>query len=106
MNVFMMRLGSLLQLKPILTMKNGLPGSVQVRTEKNATARLIEMLKDRQPIERIALLHTNAPEKVEAFRARIADLVPGGESYPPVDITPVIGAHIGPGAVGYAIISK
>ena len=28
------------------------------------------------------------------------------EQFHSMDITPVIGAHIGPGAVGYAIISK
>ena len=106
MNIFMMRLGSLLQLKPILTMKNGLPGSVQVRTTKKAEARLIKMLEEHQPIERFALLHTNAPEKAEAFLALVADLIPAREAYSSVDITPVIGAHIGPGAIGYAIISK
>jgi hypothetical protein len=34
-------LGSLLQLKPILTMKNGLPGSERVPTATKAEARLI-----------------------------------------------------------------
>jgi fatty acid-binding protein DegV len=98
-------LGSLLKLKPILTMKNGLPGSERVRTGPKAEARLIEMLEEHQPIERFALLHTNAPEKADAFRSRIADLIPDSEVYS-MDITPVIGSHIGPGAVGYAIISK
>ena len=106
MNVFMMRLGSLLQLKPILTMQNGLPESVQVRTEKKAEERLSEMLEERLPIERFALLHTNAAGKAKAFRSRIANLVPESEGHSAADITPVIGAHIGPGAVGFAIISK
>ena len=105
MSRFMTGLGSLLQLKPILTMKNGKPGSERVRTAKKAEARLIKMLEEHQPIERFALLHTNAPEEANAFFSRIADQNPEGEIYS-VDITPVIGAHIGPGAVGYAIISK
>jgi DegV family protein with EDD domain len=41
MNAFMTGLGSLLQLKPILTMKNGLPGTEHVRTTARAEARLI-----------------------------------------------------------------
>jgi DegV family protein with EDD domain len=41
MNRFMTGLGSLLQLKPILTMKNGLPHSERVRTATKAEARLI-----------------------------------------------------------------
>ena len=63
------------------------------------------MLEEHQPIERFALLHTNASEKANAFHLRIVDLIPEGEVYS-MDITPVIGAHIGRGAVGYAIISK
>ena len=105
MNAIMAGLGSLLQLKPILTMKNGQPGSERVRTTARADSRLVQMLEERQPIERFALLHTNAPGKAEAFRARIAHLIPSNKSYS-MDITPAIGAHIGPGAVGYAIISK
>lgn len=105
MNAFVAGLGSLLQLKPILTMKNGQPGSERVRTSSKAEARIIEMLKEHQPIERFALLHTNAPEEANAFYARIKDLLPDGEVFS-MDITPVIGVHIGPGAVGYAIISK
>ena len=105
MNAFMAGLGSLLQLKPILTMKNGQPGSERVRTTSKAEARIIEMLEEHQPIERFALLHTNAPEEANAFYARIKDLLPDGEVYS-MDITPVIGVHIGPGAVGYAIVSK
>jgi DegV family protein with EDD domain len=105
MNGFMTGLGTLLQLKPILTMKKGLPGSVRVRTTAKAEERLMRMLAEHQPIERFALLHTNAPAEAEAFRTKIAGLVPESDVYS-MDITPVIGAHIGPGAVGYAIVSK
>ena len=106
MSRFMTGLGSLLQLKPILTMKNGQPGSERVRTSQKAEARLIEMLREHAPIERFALLHTNAPKEARAFYARIKDMIPEGDEIYSMDITPVIGAHIGPGAVGYAIISK
>lgn len=105
MNRFMTGLGSLLQLKPILTMKDGHPGSERVRTAQKAQARLIKILEEHQPIERFALLHTNAHQEAQAFYARIAEMIPDGEVYS-MDITPVIGSHIGPGAVGYALISK
>ncbi len=105
MNRFMSGLGSLLQLKPILTMKLGQPGSERVRTKERAEARLIQMLDAYQPIERFALLHTNAPQGAQELLAKIAHSIPQGEVMS-MDITPVIGAHIGPGAVGFAIISK
>ena len=105
MNRFMTGLGSLLQIKPILTMKQGLPDSERVRTSIKAEERLIQMLESHQPIERFALLHTNAPEEAEAFRSKIAHMIPETETYS-MNITPVIGAHIGPGVIGYAVVSK
>jgi DegV family protein with EDD domain len=105
MNIFLAGIGSLLQLKPILTMVRGLPGSEKVRTSKKAFARMIQMLRNNLPIERFALLHTNAAEKAEEFKEQIKDILPKGKIFS-MDITPVIGAHIGPGAVGFAIISE
>jgi DegV family protein with EDD domain len=105
MNRFMAGLGSLLQVKPILTMKNGHPASERVRTAARAEARLVEMLESFLPIEQFALLHTNAAREADAFLKRVARLLPAVQVHS-MDITPVIGAHIGPGAVGYAIISK
>lgn len=105
MNRFMHGLGSLLQIRPILTMKDGQPGSDRVRTSLRAEKRLLDLLEDHLPIERFALLHTNAQQKAEEFKQKIHDLLPEGEIFS-MDITPVIGVHIGPGAVGYAVISK
>lgn len=105
MNRFIAGIGSLLELKPILTMRNGLPGSERVRTAHKAEARLLKMLEEHQPIEHFSLLHTNSPEQAMAFRDQAAHFLSVDVAYS-MDITPVIGAHIGPGAVGYAIISK
>jgi len=105
MNVFLANIGSLLQLKPILTMVRGIPGSEKVRTTKKAFQKLVAMLRKNLPIERFALVHTNAAEKAEEFKQQIADVLPKGKIFS-MDITPVIGAHIGPGAVGFAIIAK
>lgn len=104
MNRFMAGLGSLLQIKPILTMHQGTPGSERVRTASKAEELLIRMLEARAPIERFALLHTHNPDGAQALKKKLEGFIPAGEEIA-VDITPVIGAHIGPGAVGYAIIS-
>ena len=105
MNVFLAGIGSLLQLKPILTMKYGQPASEKVRTAEKATQHLVDMMHAYVPIEKFALLHTHAPEKAEKLRARIENLLP--ERNPiSMDITPVLGAHLGPDAVGYALVSK
>jgi len=96
--------GSLLQVKPLLRMYEGEPTSERVRTTNGAFDRLESLLLERSPFERIALVHTHAGEQAELLRQRVEHLLPEGE-LTSVDITPVIGAHIGPGAVGFACIS-
>lgn len=105
MNRFMTGIGSLIQLKPILTMRDGQPGSDRVRTSIRAERRLVALLEKNLPVEKFALLHTNAHKKAEEFRKRIEKHLPEGEIFS-MDITPVIGAHLGPGAVGFAVITK
>lgn len=98
-------IGSLLRIKPIMKMENGQPSSERVRTTRKAEERLVQLLNERTPIERFALVHTNAAQEARSFQKRIEHLVPAGSDLA-MDITPVIGAHIGPGAVGYAIVKK
>lgn len=104
MSATMSGIGSLLRIKPIMKMEDGQPSSERVRTSRKAEERLIQLLESRKPLERFALLHTNAPEEAQAFMSRIEYPLPVDASYS-TDITPVIGAHIGPGAVGYAIVT-
>ncbi|MBM3128179.1 MAG: DegV family protein [Chloroflexi bacterium] len=104
MNGVIASFGTLLQLKPILTMYDGKPGAERVRTRERATQRLLEMLHEVGALERVAIVHTNAPTRVAELRAHAAHLLPS--EVIATDITPVIGAHIGPGAVGFAVVSK
>jgi DegV family protein with EDD domain len=104
MNRFVANLGSLLQLKPILTMYDGKPGSERVRTTERALKRVVEMLRSVGELERVALVHTHAHERVRELRVLAGSLLPAGD-IPVEDITPVIGAHIGPGAAGFAVVA-
>ncbi len=105
MNRFVTGIGSLLQLRPILTMHDGKPGSEQRRTRARALARVHELLHQLGPFEQAALVHTHAAEEAEQLRQSAAELLPAREMYSE-DITPVIGAHIGPGAVGFAVVRQ
>jgi len=99
--------GSMLQLKPILTMKDGIPGSQRVRTRHKALDRIRDFLDDYVPIERIGLIHSNAAAKAVEFQESIRPLTNGLEmSIAPQNITPVIGTHVGPGIVGYAVVKQ
>jgi DegV family protein with EDD domain len=104
MNRYMAGLAALLQIKPIMTMHDGKPGSERVRTQDHALKRLVEMLAAAGPLERVAMVHTHAsPEILAGLRSMAAHLLPPGPILT-VDITPVIGTHIGPGAAGFAIV--
>ena len=96
-------LGSVLQIKPILRMYDGNAISERVRTRGKAIDRLVGILKELAPLERAAIVHANAVERAQALQEQTKHLLPVGE-IPLVDITPVIGAHVGPGAVGFACV--
>lgn len=105
MNRFMSSLGSLLQIKPILYMNDGVTKTEKIRTRDKALRRVVEMLESLGKVEKIAIVHTHAPaEKLKQLRELAAGLLPAA-SIMVEDITPVIGAHIGPGAVGFAVIT-
>jgi DegV family protein with EDD domain len=105
LNGVMAGLGSLLQLKPIMKMHDGKPDAERVRTRKRAMQRVVDLLREKGPLERVAIVHTHAPTYVEELRQQAAHLLPAGEILS-MDITPVIGAHIGPGAAGFAVITE
>ncbi len=56
------------------------------------------------PLERVAMVHPHDSQGIlSELRSMAAQLLPQGPTLS-VDITPVIGVHIGPGAVGFAIL--
>ena len=95
-------LGTLLKIKPLLKMHNGEIEMETVRTRRRAIERLIELVSDLGPLAELALVHTHAPDRAEALRQQALHLFPEGKVPFSVEVTPVIGAHVGPGAVGFA----
>jgi DegV family protein with EDD domain len=105
MNGIVAGLGSLLQLKPIMRMYDGQPSAKRVRTRIHATERVIDMLRELGKLERVAIVHSNAHERVAELREKAAGLLPAGDLLT-MDITPVLGAHLGPNAVGFAAVKQ
>jgi len=104
MNKYVAGLGELLQLKPLLRMHLGEPIADKVRTTSRAIQRVATWLGEISPVEKVTMVHTHVPERAEAVLEVVRGLLPGG----PVasrDVTPVLGAHLGPGAVGFACVS-
>ena len=100
-------IGTLLSVKPIIRVANGVVDMVdKVRTRSKARERLIELITER-PIERLAILHTVSPD-VEAFRDEVLSRAPGLDAAG-VTIGLVgasVGPHLGPGCVGAAVLYR
>lgn len=105
MHFALARLGEILQIKPLLHMNQGEPTAHRARTQSRATERLFEWLKEYAPFERLAIVHAGVQAEAEAMRERVREFLPGGE-IPIVQITPVLGSHLGIGALGFAVVSK
>ena len=101
---FMFGLGSLLILKPILKMNDGVTDMERTRTVNGSRNRLLQLVEDLGVLEKLAFVHTHAPEKIARLQEEAAYLVPNGLKPLVGEVTPVIGAHIGPGAVGFSVI--
>ena len=97
-------IGTLLSVKPIIAVEDGkVETADKPRTRSKSRERCIELITAR-PIERVAILHTMAPD-VEEFRAEVirrAGLDPDEVSVSIVG--PSVGPHLGPGCVGAAVL--
>ncbi|MGH2464785.1 MAG: DegV family protein [Candidatus Limnocylindrales bacterium] len=100
-------IGTLLSVKPIIAIHNGKVDKIdQVRTRGKARERAIEFVTSR-PIERLAVFHSISPDLAE-FRAEViarAATVPASEVETAI-IGPSIGPHLGPGALGAAMLYR
>lgn len=105
MNFALARFGEFLQIKPLLHMNQGNPTAHRVRTQSRATERMMEWLAEYAPFEKLAIVHAGVQKEAEKMLERIKHLLPGGE-IPIVQITPALGAHLGVGALGFAVVSK
>ena len=101
---FQWALASALRIKPLLKMNHGEFDMERVRTRKAALARVVDLLAELGPLEDLALVHTHAPEEAEALARQASHLLPVGAISLSAEVTPVIGTHIGPGAVGFIAI--
>jgi DegV family protein with EDD domain len=98
-------LSTILDIKPLIMMHSGELGSERVRTGQGCLDRMIELVKDLGPLEQLALVHTNAPKKAETLYQGARDLFSKDEAPLSVEVTPIIGAHVGPNAVGMVAVA-
>jgi DegV family protein with EDD domain len=103
-------LGSLLNVKPVLELSNGVVEPVtRVRTMRKAHAAIADRVREQAPngVSSWAILHADAQAEHDRLKSQLADgLNAEGDQIPDVPISPVIGTHTGPGAFGFAFVAK
>jgi fatty acid kinase fatty acid binding subunit len=98
-------LGAILQLKPFVGIAGGKVIRMgEARTRQKGIQRLYRMLTEFGPLEHLAVLHTNAEadamRMVEQFKATVRDhpLI--------VNVTSIIGVHVGPNGLGFVAVTR
>jgi DegV family protein with EDD domain len=97
-------LGSILNLKPILTLRDGVVHPVaRVRTRARALEQLIRHSLSHGDLEDVAIMHGTTPEDAEMLAQRVREQLPGV----PIHVGrlgPVLGVHGGPGIIGTVVV--
>lgn len=98
-------IGALLRVKPILTVEDEeVQTLARVRTMNRAKEAMIQMLRDEGPLDRLALLHTNNLEELQALRDELGDILPADTLM--INATPALGTHTGPKCLGFVSINQ
>jgi len=99
------RLGSLLNIKPIVELKNGqVYDRGLARTRSKGIRFLGETIRKLGKLEYLSVMHTNALETGKRFIEEFSPPeIPGPLL---VNVTTIIGTHVGPNGIGFAAVVK
>ncbi len=100
-------LGSALRIRPLIELRDGRVKVISVaRTARQAEERLSAFFKTTGKLERLALLHTGAEERARRFLNGLMQAVASSlpRQIQVVNVTPLIGAHVGPNGLGFAAV--
>jgi DegV family protein with EDD domain len=96
-------LGELLQIKPLVEIRSGRVFRLgEERTRRRGIERLLRHLHNLGKLERLAILHTNAEEEALHILDNLRPELPAQPLC--VNVTPIIGAHVGPNGLGFAAV--
>lgn len=102
----LMWMSKLLDVKPVLQLANGKIGMVErPRTERRAMDRIVDLAQKASGDEatpRIAVIHADAEQQAKVLAEQLQATLSPREIFIS-ELTPVIGAHTGPGLVGCAV---
>lgn len=98
-------LGSVLRVKPILTLRDGRADQLErTRTHSRAVARLKELVLEQIPGDgsgHLSVMHASAPDQAQRLADDLCATL-GLDSVPVLDVPPAIVTHAGPGVLAVA----
>ncbi len=102
-------LGGLLSIKPMVELANGEVKPIgAARTTRQANERMSRFLLEQGPLERLAILHTSAEPRAREFLDKM--MQKASKSMPRdilmLNVTTIIGTHLGPNGLGFASVRK
>ncbi len=98
--------GTLLNVKPLITIAQDQVLPLEnVRTQKRALERLVQIVQESGPIQELAVIHAAAEKSAREVIRMLAHTIPE-ERIVLTETGPVLGAHAGPGAVGIAWLTE
>ncbi len=93
-----------IQVRPVIGIFDGQAKVVSPeRTQRAAIEKVIELTCSRMRglrLKGVSVVHTNAPDRAEALKARVAAELGHSGEVPVVEFGPVLAVHVGPGVVG------
>ncbi len=95
-------LGEVLRLRLFVEVRDGQVIPLErIRTRSKAIEQFGKLLDSLGPLEQFAMLHTNAEADARAFLAAHRP-----EVQLLVNVTPIIGTHVGPNGLGFAVVIR
>ncbi len=96
-------LGSVLSVKPMLTIKNGeLVPAGRIRSRAKGIDMLVDFVKNAVDIQDLAIVYNTAPDEAQALIERIGSIFPK-ERIRLARLGPALGVHTGPGILFVAL---
>ena len=97
--------GSLLRIRPMIIVREGEAHELgKERTRAKVMAKLRDTADGFAPLEELCVLYSTTPDEATALAAGLSDMLPDGKEPLVTRFGPVLGTHVGPGAVGIALL--
>ena len=99
-------IGTILSIKPLVRIHQGMLDFEMIRTQQKALQRLYKIASDLSPIAHHDYLHAHAVERLDRLRNHFDSLLWNSSDPFISEVTPAIGTHVGPGAIGISLVQR